>query len=106
MTLGEAVQLVIETSNLSKGGEIFVLDMGKLVKIKELAENLINLSGKTIKNSENPMGDIEIKITGLLPGEKLYEEVLIDDNAVKTSNPKILKATERTMRKDERYTRP
>ena len=95
MTIGEAVQLVIETASLSKGGEIFILDMGELVKIKDLAEKLINLSGKTIKNKDNPMGDIEIKITGLLPGEKLYEEVLIKDNAKKTSNPKILKATEK-----------
>jgi FlaA1/EpsC-like NDP-sugar epimerase len=97
MTIGEAVQLVIETAKISKGGEIFILDMGKLVKIKDLAERLINLSGKTIKNIDNPMGDIEIKITGLLPGEKLYEEVLIKNNAKKTSNPKILKATESSL---------
>ena len=97
MTISEAVQLVIETANLSKGGEIFILDMGKLIKIRDLAEKLINLSGKTLKDKNNPTGGIEIKITGLLPGEKLFEEVLITNNARKTSHPKILKATEKPL---------
>ena len=100
MTISEAVQLVIETANLANGGEVFILKMGKLIKIKVLAEKLINLSGKTLKDKNNPNGDIEIKITGLLPGEKLYEEILTINNAKKTTHPKILKATEKPLNWD------
>ena len=84
MTIPEAVQLVLEAGQMGKGGEIFVLDMGKPVKILDLAENLIKLSGLI------PYKDIEIKFTGLRPGEKLYEELLMDEEGVrKTGNRKI-----------------
>jgi len=94
MALSEAVELVIQAASLSKGGEIFLLDMGQPVKIYELAKKMIHLSGKTIKNSENPNGDIEIKIIGLRPGEKLFEELLIDRNAQKTVHPLIIKGSD------------
>jgi len=94
MALSEAVELVIQAASLSKGGEIFLLDMGEPVKIYDLAKKMIHLSGKTIKNSENPNGDIEIKIIGLRPGEKLFEELLIDRNAQKTVHPLIIKGSD------------
>jgi len=94
MVLSEAVELVIQAASLSKGGEIFLLDMGEPVKIYDLAKKMIHLSGKTIKNSENPNGDIEIKIIGLRPGEKLFEELLIDRNAQKTVHPLIIKGSD------------
>ncbi|MFA0521113.1 polysaccharide biosynthesis protein, partial [Vibrio sp. 10N.222.55.E8] len=80
MTIPEAAQLVIQAGAMGKGGDVFVLDMGESVKITDLAENLIKLSGLSVKNEENPHGDIEIKFSGLRPGEKLYEELLIGDN--------------------------
>ena len=75
MTLSEAAQLVIQATSLSKGGDVFILDMGSPVKIRDLAEQMITLSGLTIKNKENPEGDIQIITTGLRPGEKLIEEL-------------------------------
>ena len=75
---------------MGKESEVFVLDMGESVKIKNLIDKMINLSGFTVKNNENPTGDIEIKITGLRPGEKLYEELLIGNDPQTTSHPKIL----------------
>ena len=90
MTIPEAAQLVIQASSLAKGGDVFVLDMGEPIKIYDLAEQMINLSGLKIKNLNNPNGDIEIKITGLRPGEKLYEELLIDGNPERTKHPLIL----------------
>ena len=101
MTIKEASQLVIQTSTLAKGGEVFLLDMGKPIKILSLAKQMISLSGLTIKNEENPNGDIEIIFTGLRPGEKLYEELLIDDNSKSTSHPLIFKAQERYINYDE-----
>ena len=101
MTIQEASQLVIQTSALAKGGEVFLLDMGKPVKILSLAKQMISLSGLTIKNEENPSGDIEIIFTGLRPGEKLYEELLIDDNSKATSHPLIFKAEEYYIKYDE-----
>ena len=95
MSIKEAAQLVIQSSVLAKGGDVFILDMGQPVKIKDLAEQMINLSGLQIKNKENPNGDIEIKSTGLRKGEKLFEELLIDDKALKTSHPLIFKANEK-----------
>ena len=92
MTIPEAAQLVIQASALSKGGEVFVLDMGEPVKIANLAKRMIELSGLTVKNRYNFDGDIEIKITGLRPGEKLHEELLIGDNPENTIHPKIIKA--------------
>ena len=79
MTTKEAAELVIQASAISKGGDVFVLDMGRPVKIYDLAKKMIFLMGHNIKNKNNPKGEIEIKITGLRPGEKLYEELLIDE---------------------------
>ncbi len=92
MTITEAAQLVIQASAMGKNSEVFVLDMGKSIRIKDLIYKMINFSGFTIKNSKNPRGDIEIEIIGLRPGEKLYEELLIGNEPQKTIHPKILKA--------------
>tara|TARA_B110000261_G_C12886300_1_gene278544 strand:- start:150 stop:668 length:519 start_codon:yes stop_codon:yes gene_type:complete len=92
MTIIEASQLVIQAGAMSEGCEVFVLDMGESVKIKNLIDKMIKLSGLTIKDDKNLDGDIEIKITGLRPGEKLYEELLIGDNPQKTYHEKIQKA--------------
>jgi FlaA1/EpsC-like NDP-sugar epimerase len=94
MTIAEASQLVIQGGSMAKNGDLFVLDMGEPVKIMDLAERMINLSGLTLKDEQNPDGDIEIQITGLRPGEKLYEELLIGDNPKPTAHPKIMKAQE------------
>jgi FlaA1/EpsC-like NDP-sugar epimerase len=94
MTIPEAVQLVIQSSALSQGGEVFVLDMGRSVQIKNLAKTMIRLMGKSLRTSEDPDGEIEIEYSGLRPGEKLYEELLIGNNCVRTSHPKITRATE------------
>ena len=91
MTVTEAAQLVIQAGAMGKNSEVFVLDMGESVKIKDLIYKMINLSGFTVKDSRNPKGDIEIKITGLRPGEKLYEELLIGDNPQKTHHSRIQK---------------
>ena len=92
MTIKEAAQLVIQASYLAEGGDIFLLDMGEPVKIRDLAEKMILLSGKSIKNKDNLKGDIEILTTGLRPGEKLYEELLITGKSQKTLHPLIFKA--------------
>ena len=92
MTITEASQLVIQAGAMAKSCEVFILDMGKSIKIKDLIDKMIKLSGLTIKNPKNLEGDIEVKITGLRPGEKLYEELLIGDNPQKTNHEKILKA--------------
>jgi len=92
MTIIEASQLVIQSGAMAEKCEVFVLDMGESVKIKYLIDKMIKISGLSIKDSKNLGGDIEIKITGLRPGEKLYEELLIGDNPQKTSHEKILKA--------------
>lgn len=94
MTISEAAQLVIQAGALGKGGDVFVLDMGHPVKILELAEKMIHLSGLTIRSERNPAGDIEIQFTGLRPGEKLYEELLIGDNVSPTCHPMIMRANE------------
>ena len=93
MTIKEAAQLVIQSSSFSKGGDLFLLDMGEPVKIKDLAEQMIYLSGLKLK--ENNIGDIEIVCTGLRPGEKLYEELLIDAKSIPTKHPLIFKANEK-----------
>ena len=95
MTINEAVSLVIKASIITKGGEVFVLNMGDPVRIIDLAKKMIELSGKTIKNKNNLNGDIEIKIIGLSPGEKLYEELLIGKNPKETEEEKILMAQEK-----------
>ncbi|MQM31470.1 MAG: polysaccharide biosynthesis protein [Candidatus Accumulibacter phosphatis] len=95
MSIHEAVQLVIQTGSLANGGEVFLLDMGEPVRILDLARNMIRLAGSTVCDEANPEGDIEIILTGLRPGEKLYEELLIaSSNGVGTSHPKIMKADE------------
>lgn len=94
MTIPEAAQLVIQAGSMGNGGEVYVLDMGKPIKIKSLAEKLIHLSGFSVKDQQHPYGDIEIKYTGLRPGEKLYEELLIGDNVEGTQHPSIMKARE------------
>ena len=95
MTIPEAVELVIQASNMAKGGEVFVLDMGEPIKIVDLARQMIHLSGFKIKESGSQDGDIEIVFSGLRPGEKLYEELLIGDNPESTTHPRILRANER-----------
>ncbi|PMM56241.1 polysaccharide biosynthesis protein [Vibrio lentus] len=94
MTIPEAAQLVIQAGAMGKGGDVFVLDMGESVKITDLAANLINLSGLSVKSEENPHGDIEIQFSGLRPGEKLYEELLIGDNVAPTAHERIMTAQE------------
>ena len=94
MSIPEAAQLVIQASALAKGGDVFLLDMGQPVQIADLAKSMIYLHGKTPKDEENPLGDIEIVYTGLREGEKLFEELLIDDSATATSHPKISRALE------------
>ncbi len=94
MTIPEASQLVIQAGAMAKGGDVFVLDMGQSVKIMDLARRMIELSGLSVKDEQNPDGDIEIEITGLRPGEKLYEELLIGDNPKPTSHSRIMKAHE------------
>ena len=92
MTVNEAAQLVIQAGAMGKHSEVFVLDMGESIKIKDLINKMINLSGLTIKDNTNSEGDIEVKTIGLRPGEKLYEELLIGDDPQKTNHPKILMA--------------
>jgi len=94
MTIPEAAQLVIQAGAMGKGGDVFVLDMGDQVKILELAERMIHLMGLTVKNSANQQGDIEIQYSGLRPGEKLYEELLIGENVAGTTHSKIMTANE------------
>lgn len=94
MSIPEAAQLVIQAGAMANGGDVFVLDMGQPVRIINLARHMIELSGLTLKDENNPHGDIEIEITGLRPGEKLFEELLIGDNAVTTSHSRIMKAHE------------
>ena len=94
MTVTEAVELTIQAGAMGTGGDVFVLDMGKPVKIKELAEKMIQLSGLHVKDELHTDGDIEIIYTGLRAGEKLYEELLIGDNVSKTENPLIMRAKE------------
>lgn len=94
MTVPEAAQLVIQASSMAVGGDVFVLDMGDPVRIYDLAIRMIYLSGQLVKDDAHPYGDIEIKITGLRPGEKLYEELLIGNNPMPTDHPKIMKAHE------------
>ncbi|WP_447742099.1 polysaccharide biosynthesis protein [Pseudomonas laurentiana] len=94
MTIPEAAQLVIQAGSMGKGGDVFVLDMGEPVKIVELAEKMIHLSGFSVRSERNPMGDIAIQFTGLRPGEKLYEELLIGDNVIATRHPMIMSANE------------
>ena len=104
MTIPEAAQLVIQAAAMAKGGDVFVLDMGEPVRIADLAKRMVGLSGLTMKDDENPNGDIEVQVIGLRPGEKLYEELLIGDNPEKTSHPRIMRARESFL--DWKYLEP
>jgi FlaA1/EpsC-like NDP-sugar epimerase len=92
MTITEAAQLVIQAGSMSKNCDVFVLDMGESIKIKDLIYRIVNLSGLSVREEENPSGDIEIQVTGLRDGEKLYEELLLGDNPQPTEHIKIQKA--------------
>lgn len=94
MTIPEAAQLVLQAGSMGQGGDVFVLDMGSAVQIVELAEKMIHLSGLSVSCESNPAGDIAIQFTGLRPGEKLYEELLIGDNVTPTQHPMIMSANE------------
>ena len=101
MTIPEAAQLVIQAGSMGQGGDVFVLDMGEPVKIVELAEKMIHLSGLSVRSEKNVHGDISIEFTGLRPGEKLYEELLIGDNVAATQHPMIMTANEDHLAWDE-----
>ena len=97
MTISEAAQLVIQSASIAQGGDVFVLDMGEPVKILDLAREMALLSGYSIKDENNPNGDIEIVFTGLRAGEKLYEELLYGENCEGTTHPRIMRAQEKKM---------
>ncbi len=97
MTISEAVELVIQAGAMGQGGDVFVLDMGEPVRIYDLAKRMIHLSGYSIRNEKTPDGDIEIIFTGLRPGEKLFEELLIGDNVYPTKHEKIMRAKEKVI---------
>lgn len=101
MTIPEAAQLVIQAGSMGKNGEVFVLDMGEPVKILDLAKQMIHLTGLSVKDEKNPDGDVEIEFTGLRPGEKLYEELLIGENAAGTQHPRIMQAEEASLPLEE-----
>ena len=94
MTIPEAAQLVLQAGAMAQGGDVFVLDMGEPLKIVDLARRMVQLSGLSLRDQDHPDGDVEIKITGLRPGEKLYEELLIGDNPEGTAHERIMKARE------------
>jgi len=94
MTIPEAAQLVIQAGSMGEGGEVYVLDMGKPVRIMDLARRMVHLSGLELRDEQHPDGDIEIEIVGLRPGEKLFEELLIGENVAGTSHPLIMRANE------------
>lgn len=101
MTISEAASLVVQAGSMARGGEVFVLDMGEPMKIVDLAKQMILLSGRTVKDASNPSGDIEVVYSGMRPGEKLYEELLIGNNTTDTKHPKILTANEELASRSE-----
>jgi FlaA1/EpsC-like NDP-sugar epimerase len=94
MTIPEAAQLVIQAGAMGQGGDVFVLDMGQPAKIIDLARRMIELSGLTVRDEQSPEGDIELVVTGLRPGEKLYEELLTGNDPQSTQHLRIMKAHE------------
>lgn len=94
MTIAEAAQLVLQAGVMAEGGDVFLLDMGEPLRILDLARRMVGLSGLTVRDEDHPEGDIEIVFTGLRPGEKLFEELLIGDNPLPTHHPRILRARE------------
>ena len=101
MSIPEAVQLVLQASSMAKGGDVFVLDMGDPIRILDLAYRMIHLSGLKPIDNDNPDGDIQINFTGLRPGEKLYEELLIGDDVVQSKHPRIMQAREEKLKTEE-----
>ena len=97
MTIPEAAQLVIQAGSMGRGGDVFVLDMGRPVRIEDLARRMIHLMGLTVRDADDPDGDIEIKYTGLRPAEKLYEELLIGSKVMGTEHPMIMRALEESL---------
>jgi FlaA1/EpsC-like NDP-sugar epimerase len=97
MTIPEAAQLVIQAGSMARGGDVFVLDMGQPVRIDDLARRMISLMGLTVRDESNPSGDIAIEYTGLRPGEKLFEELLIGKNVTRTAHRMILRALEHSL---------
>ena len=95
MTIPEAVRLVLLAGSFARGGDVFVLDMGQPVPVKQLARKMIESTGHSVRDKDNPLGDIEIEITGLRPGEKLHEELLIGSDMLTTPHPKIMRAQEK-----------
>ncbi|EHA62364.1 polysaccharide biosynthesis protein CapD [Synechococcus sp. WH 8016] len=100
MTIPEAAQLVLQAATLARGGDLFLLEMGEPVRIKDLAEQMVRLGGLSLRDAQNPSGDIEIVCTGLRPGEKLYEELLIDAESESTQHPLIFRAQEQAIPPD------
>ena len=94
MTIPEAVQLILQAGAMAHGGEVFVLDMGEPVKIADMARNMIRLAGRSVRDAEHPTGEIQIQFTGLRPGEKLYEELIIGGDVDRTTHPAIMTARE------------
>jgi len=97
MTIPEAAQLVLQAAVLAEGGDVFLLDMGDPIRIRSLAEKMVQLSGMSLRDAVNPTGEIEIICTGLRPGEKLYEELLIDAESIATTHPLIYRAKEKSV---------
>lgn len=97
MTIPEAAQLVIQAGSMSTGGDVFVLDMGKPIRIVDLARRMVKLMGLTVRDDDNRDGDIAIEYTGLRPAEKLYEELLIGNNVMGTEHPMIMRAMEESL---------
>ena len=101
MSIPEAVQLVLQAGSMAKGGDVFVLDMGDPIKILDLAYRMIHLSGLKPIDNNNPDGDIQVKFTGLRPGEKLYEELLIGDDVIQSKHPRIMQAREEKLKMED-----
>jgi FlaA1/EpsC-like NDP-sugar epimerase len=97
MTFPEASQLVLQAAAMAQGGDVFVLDMGQPIRIADLAKRMVKLSGLTVRDEQNPEGDIEIRFTGLRPAEKLFEELLIGNNVTGTEHPMIMRAMEHSL---------
>jgi FlaA1/EpsC-like NDP-sugar epimerase len=97
MTIPEAAQLVLQAAALAEGGDLFLLDMGEPVRILDLARQMVRLSGLRVRDAHTPDGDIEIRCTGLRPGEKLYEELLIEASSEATAHPLIYRAREASL---------
>jgi FlaA1/EpsC-like NDP-sugar epimerase len=94
MSISEAVQLILQAGSMGEGGDVFVLDMGEPVRIVDLARNMIRLAGRSVRDDSNPGGEIEISFSGIRPGEKLFEELVIGENVRATAHPAILVSLE------------